>query len=111
MVILFFLYISVSYYLCSKVQGEVQIRKIVMQLIGFPIVYFIAFFPLTMVRLLNIFMDLPLEAAYVAVFFEPCDGILNVLWYGYTRKIFSKICARRGEYVKIQVTDSLSLNE
>jgi len=91
MCFLFGVYISIALYLnCRPSEGNSDVKKRVMQLIGFPTTYFLAFFPLTIIRLVNVFMNLPIEAAYVTVFFEPLDGIFNVIWYGYTRQIFKK---------------------
>lgn len=107
---LFLIYVGLICYMRKKSQGIKSAKKTIMKLIGFPIVYFLAFSPLTIVRIVNVFVDLPLEAAYATVVFEPCDGIFNVLWYGYTRKIFCRKDRTAYNEINRSSTGSLAIN-
>jgi len=99
MVFLFIVYAYVGFYLWCRKNADSRAKKVVLQLAGFPVIFFIAYSPLAAVRITNgLGVNLPLEMAYVSVCFQACDGVLNALLYGFTRQIFAKL------YMKMRST-------
>jgi len=100
--ILFFLYFHIMVTLNKSETEALAVgsdkekkKKLALKMIGFPIVFFFAFMPLCIERLVYGFTsgkyDLPNQYIAFAVSIFVANGFFNAMLYGYTRRLFSKM--------------------
>jgi len=99
-IVLFFLYFHIIITLRHKkspilTRNEMKIQKIVMKLIGFPVIYFFVFVPLGLDRIIGMIssekVQFPNEYAAFSCCLLVSNGFMNAMLYGYTRKIGQKV--------------------
>jgi len=79
----------------SNEEERAKRKKLAHKMIGFPIIFFCAFVPLCMDRIINFATHATVKTpnGYVAfsICMFVCNGFLNAFLYGYTRKLFQKL--------------------
>jgi len=107
--ILFVLYINITITLnrttliddseFSNEEEKSKRKKLALKMIGFPIIFFCAFVPLCMDRVINFATKSTIKTpnGYVAfsICMFVCNGFLNAFLYGYSRKLFHKLAASK----------------
>jgi len=102
--LLFILYAHVIYTLTRDIPVEIinstqgpdkKKRSVAKKMLGFPLIYLIAFVPLGIERIVSIALGrsaLPSLFVGIAVCIFVSNGFLNSLLYGFTRRIYQKAC-------------------